>query len=35
MTRFADAADLWLTKVDGMVAEGRRSPGTVETTAGS
>jgi hypothetical protein len=31
MTRFADAADLWLTKVDGMVAEGRRSPGTVET----
>jgi integrase len=31
MTRFADAAGLWLTKVDGMVAEGRRSPGTVDT----
>ena len=27
MTRFSDAADLWLTKVDEMVAEGRRSPG--------
>src|SRR3954451_317329 len=31
MTRFADAAALWLTKVDVMVVEGRRSPGTVET----
>lgn len=31
MTRFADAADLWLAKVDEMVAEGRRSPGTVDT----
>ena len=31
MTRFADAAGLWLTKVDGMVSEGRRSPGTVDT----
>jgi integrase len=31
MSRFADAADLWLSKVDEMVAEGRRSPGTVDT----
>ncbi len=31
MTRFAGAADLWLSKVDEMVAEGRRSPGTVDT----
>jgi integrase len=31
MTRFADAADLWISKVDEMVAEGRRSPGTVDT----
>ena len=31
MTRFSDAAALWLTKVDEMVTEGRRSPGTVET----
>lgn len=31
MSRFADAADLWLAKVDDMVSEGRRSPGTVDT----
>jgi integrase len=31
MTRFADAADLWLAKVDEMVSEGRRSPGTIDT----
>jgi integrase len=31
MTRFSDAADLWLSKIDAMVREGRRSPGTVET----
>lgn len=31
MSRFADAADLWLSKVDDMVREGRRSPGTVDT----
>jgi integrase len=31
MTRFRQAADLWLHKVDLMVAEGRRSPGTVDT----
>src|SRR5680860_316896 len=31
MTRFSDAAALWLTKVDEMVTEGRRSPGTVDT----
>ncbi len=31
MSRFTDAADLWLAKVDGLVAEGRRSPGTVDT----
>ena len=31
MTRFRDAANLWLSKVDAMVAEGRRSPGTAET----
>jgi hypothetical protein len=31
MTRFADAADLWLSKPDALVVEGRRSPGTVET----
>jgi hypothetical protein len=31
MTRFSDAAALWLTKVDEMVSEGRRSPGTVDT----
>jgi integrase len=31
MTKFRDAADLWLSKVDDQVSEGRRSPGTVET----
>lgn len=31
MSRFSDAADLWLSKVDEMVTEGRRSPGTVDT----
>ena len=31
MSRFSDAADLWLSKVDEMVKEGRRSPGTVDT----
>lgn len=29
MSRFSEAAELWLTKVDEMVKEGRRSPGTV------
>ena len=27
MSRFSDAAELWLAKVDEMVADGRRSPG--------
>lgn len=31
MTRFSTAADVWLEKMDAMVAEGRRSPSTVET----
>ena len=31
MSRFSDAADLWLSKVDEMVKDGRRSPGTVDT----
>ena len=31
MSRFSDAAELWLSKVEGMVEEGRRSPGTVDT----
>ena len=31
MNRFSDAACLWLSKVDAMVTEGRRSPGTVDT----
>lgn len=31
MTRFSAAADLWLSKLDDMVLDGRRSPGTVET----
>ena len=31
MSRFADASELWLSKVDAMVKEGRRSPGTVDT----
>jgi integrase len=31
MTRFSDAAAVWLSKVDEMVKDGRRSPGTVDT----
>jgi len=31
MSRFSDASDLWLAKVDALVRDGRRSPGTVET----
>jgi len=31
MTRFSAASDLWLAKMDAMVREGRRSPGTVDT----
>jgi hypothetical protein len=31
MTRFAEAADLWLAKLDDMERDGRRSSGTVET----
>lgn len=31
MSRFSDAADLWLSKVEEMVKDGRRSPGTVDT----
>ena len=31
VTRFSVAADLWLKKMDAMVGEGRRSPGTVDT----
>lgn len=30
MSRFSDAADLWLARVGGMVEDGRRSPGTVD-----
>jgi integrase len=31
MSRFSDAAELWLSKVDEMVQDGRRSPGTIDT----
>lgn len=31
MTKFCDAAELWLSKLDEQVTDGRRSPGTVET----
>lgn len=31
LTRFSDAAELWLRKMEGLVADGRRSPGTVDT----
>jgi integrase len=31
MTRFSEAADLWLSKLDDLVRDGWRSPGTVET----
>jgi len=33
LTRFSDAADLWMRSLEEMVGEGRRSPGTVETYA--
>lgn len=31
MSRFSEAAELWLSKVEEMANEGRRSPGTVDT----
>jgi len=31
MTRFRTASDVWLERVDALVADGRRSPGTVDT----
>ncbi|MGI8626730.1 MAG: hypothetical protein ACR2J5_09200 [Geodermatophilaceae bacterium] len=31
MSRFSDAAILWLARIDGLVVDGRRSPGTAET----
>jgi hypothetical protein len=31
MSRFSEAADLWLSKVEDMGQAGRRSPGTVDT----
>lgn len=31
MSRFSSAAELWLSKVDALVVEGRRSPGTADT----
>jgi integrase len=31
MTRFADAAVLWMSKMEALVSDGRRSPGTVDT----
>jgi integrase len=31
MTRFSSASDVWLARLDKMVADGRRSPGTVDT----
>jgi integrase len=31
MSRFSQAAGLWLSKVEGMAQAGRRSPGTVDT----
>ncbi|WP_370615142.1 tyrosine-type recombinase/integrase [Mumia sp. Pv 4-285] len=34
MTKFAVAADVWLQRLDTMVEDGRRSPGTVETYRG-
>lgn len=30
MSRFSEAAELWLNKIDGMVKDGRRSPSTVD-----
>ena len=31
VTRFSDAADVWIQKMDSLVADERRSPGTVDT----
>ncbi|MGH8892483.1 MAG: tyrosine-type recombinase/integrase [Actinomycetes bacterium] len=31
MSRFSDAAELWFSKIEGMVTEGRRSPATADT----
>ena len=31
MSRFSEAASLWLSRVDDLVKVGRRSPGTVDT----
>lgn len=31
MTRFSDAAELWMRRMEGLVADGRRSPGTIDT----
>lgn len=31
MTRFETASKLWMSKMDGLGADGRRSPGTVDT----
>ena len=31
LTRFSEAADIWLARVREMVADGRRSPGTLES----
>jgi hypothetical protein len=31
MTRFREAADVWLVRMDAMVVDGRRSPAPVET----
>lgn len=33
-SRFSDAAALWMKRVEELVADGRRSPGTAETYAG-
>ncbi len=34
MTRFADASDVWLVQQVGLVEQGKRSPGTLETYRG-
>ncbi len=31
MTRFSEAAEVWLSKIEQMVADGRRSPATLDT----
>ncbi len=31
MSRFSNAAELWFSKIEGMVTEGRRSPATADT----